>query len=242
MRKIARPTLDRASQASLTKLSDQVRKAKEPKVEAVRLWDVKSKSAFQRIRKALETMAAGRARCMYCEDSFGTDIEHFYPKARYPKRAYRWDNYLLACSHCNSNLKRERFPFANRRPALIDPTAEDPADSLAFLPTSGELAPKGVKGQPSIDVFGLNDSAAPRKLPQARRSAFLTLQLLLEDYDAKIAARDPAGAAFVKQAIQDQPFPAVLGWLLQIASVPGADQTLRPGIPSLLTKHGVATW
>ena len=29
---------------------------------------------------ALQTMAGNRQRCMYCGDSHGTDIEHFWPK------------------------------------------------------------------------------------------------------------------------------------------------------------------
>jgi hypothetical protein len=179
---------------------------------------------------------------MYCEDSLGTDIEDFYPKKRYPHRAFRWDNYLLACSHCNSNLKRERFPFINRKPALINPTADDPAEHLAFLPTSGEFVATGVKGQPSIDVFGLNDTEASRKLPQARRETLLTLQILLERYDKFIDAQDVKRAALTKQAIQNQPFSMVLGWLLGVSRVRGAAQTLLPGIPALLRKHDVASW
>ncbi len=238
MRKISRLPLDPDSEATLAKLSEQVRKAKDAKVEASRLWDIKNKPAFGRIRKALEVMAAGRARCMYCEDSLGTDIEHFYPKTNYPERAFRWDNYLLACSHCNSNLKRDQFPLAKRRPLLINPTAEDPSEQLAFLPTTGELKPIGPKGQPSIDVFGLNDAASPRKLPQARREALLKLQLLIEEYDARITAR----SKLAKQTIQDEPFPAVLAYLLALARVPGVKRALRPGITALLRKHKITDW
>lgn len=238
MRKLERPELDAASKAYLGKLSKKVRTSN----DAVRQWDAKSPAAFQNIRETLETMATGRGRCMYCEDSQGTDIEHFYPKKKYPKRAFRWDNYLLACSHCNSNLKRERFPLAGRQPALLNPTADDPFEHLAFLPTTGEFAAIGPKGQPSIDVFGLNDVATPRKLPEARRETLLKLQLLLEEYDKCLKAKKREGAALAKQTIQHESFSAVLGWLLQLSQVPGAARTLRPGIPALLRKHSVATW
>lgn len=179
---------------------------------------------------------------MYCEDSLGTDIDHFYPKKRYPHRAFRWDNYLLACSHCNSNLKRERFPFINRKPALLNPTADDPSEHLAFLPTSGEFVATGVKGQPSIDVFGLNDTEASRKLPQARSDTLLKLQILLEKYDNFVDEQDADRAALTRRAIQNEPFSAVLGWLLRVSRVRGAAQTLLPGIPALLRKHDVASW
>jgi hypothetical protein len=125
---------------------------------------------------------------------------------------------------------------------LIDPTAEDPSEQLAFLPTTGELKPIGPKGQPSIDVFGLNDAASPRKLPQARREALLKLQLIIEEYDARVTARDAAGSELAKQTIQDEPFPAVLAYLIALARVPGVKRALRPGIPALLRKHKIASW
>jgi hypothetical protein len=179
---------------------------------------------------------------MYCEDSFGTDIEHFFPKTRYPSKAFSWHNYLLACSHCNSNLKRQRFPLLRRRPLLLDPSAEDPQNHLAFLPSSGEFASIGIKGQPSIEVFALNDATAPRKLPQARKGAFLKLQLLLEEYEKCIVAGDTANADLAKRTIQDEPFPAVLGWLIAIAQGPAAANLLRPTIPALVVKYSVQTW
>ncbi|NOY25886.1 MAG: HNH endonuclease, partial [Oligoflexia bacterium] len=103
-------------------------------------------------------MASGRARCMYCEDSLGTDIDHFRPKADFPQRAFAWPNYLLACSHCNSNLKRNAFPIdGNGDPLLLDPSADNPAEHLLFSPSTGEFVSVGAKGQESIRVFGLND-------------------------------------------------------------------------------------
>lgn len=238
MRKIARPELDAASKAYLEKLSKKVRTSK----EAIRQWDAKSPAAFQNIRATLESMATGRARCMYCEDSQGTDIEHFYPKKQYPRRAFRWDNYLLACSHCNSNLKREQFPLVRRQPSLLNPTIDDPSEHLAFLPTTGEFAAVGRKGRPSIEIFGLNDTSTARNLPKGRRGVLLKLQLLLKDYDTCILAKDDKGAEFAKDTIQNEPFSAVLGWLLYISKIPGAARTLRPGIPALLRKHRVESW
>ena len=66
------------------------------KAKAERLWKNKRGAAWDEIRETLRAMASGRQRCMYCEDSEGTDIEHFYPKATYPQYAFDWDNYLLA--------------------------------------------------------------------------------------------------------------------------------------------------
>ncbi len=142
----------------------------------------------------------------------------------------------------NSNLKRELFPLLKRQPVLLNPTEDDPAEHLAFLPTTGEFAAVGPKGQPSIEVFGLNDTEVPRKLPQARRETLLKLQLLLKDYDACVGSKNHEGAKLAKQTIQDEPFAAVLGWLLRISRVSAAARTLRPGILDLLRKYKVATW
>lgn len=242
MRPIQRPPLGRSALTALRALTNKVNSAVDPKRAAARLWSSKPRAAFLIIKSTLQKMAASRSRCMYCEDSFGTDIEHFYPKTKYPSRAFSWVNYLLACSHCNSNDKRDAFPMHWRKPSLLDPTSDDPTLHLVFLPTTGEFKPIGPKGQPSIDVFALNDTAAPRKLPQARKAVFHKLQLLIEDYEHHVTNNDAVKAEFVKEIIQDEPFPAVLHWLIAIAKQPAAAVLLRPGIPSLLTKHAIATW
>jgi uncharacterized protein (TIGR02646 family) len=242
MRRIARIALDKDSEDDLRLLRERVWKAKDRRGEATQLWNNKNAKLFGVVRRALDTMASGRSRCMYCEDSFGTDIEHFFPKIRYPSKTFNWNNYLFACSHCNSNLKRQQFPLLSKKPLLLDPSSDDPRSHLAFLPSSGELASIGAKGQPSIDVFALNDARAPRKLPQARKAAFLKLQLLIEEYEKCIAAGDTASADLAKQTIQDEPFPVVLGWLVAIAQGPAAASLLRPAIPGLVAKHSVQTW
>jgi hypothetical protein len=130
-----RVALDADTQRHLDALTQKVTEHTSPKAEAERLWNQKASRPFDVVRSTLERMAAGRARCMYCEDDRGTDIEHFYPKATYPLRAFSWRNYLLACGHCNSNLKREQFPLdAAGQPALVDPTVDDPADSPRLPP------------------------------------------------------------------------------------------------------------
>lgn len=243
MRRIERRTLGKTPIAELKRLTAAVGRAKKPTEEADRLWKGKSRAAFSEIQRVLGEMASGRGRCVYCEDSAGTDIEHFYPKGQYPQRAFRWDNYLWACSHCNSNRKRTQFPLHRGKPLLIDPTSIDPAQHLQLLPTTGEYRAIGPRGATSIQIFGLNDAEPPRKLPQARSAAFHKLQLLLEDYDVELRSRRPQKAAWIKQIIRDEPFSAVLDWLVAIAQGPAtARKVLRPGIVQLVKKHDVASW
>ena len=80
-----------------------------------------------------------RQRCMYCLDSHGSDIEHFRPKAPYPKSMYQWTNLLLCCTHCG-RLTGNQFPLAGRSALLVDPTKENPWDSLDFDPTTGNIS------------------------------------------------------------------------------------------------------
>lgn len=250
MRRIERLALEPATVTVLDELSNAVAAAdpKDTKTVARRLWDSKKsiqerKVAFENIRSVLQEMARSRARCMYCEDSFGTDIEHFFPKADYPQKTFSWGNYLLACGYCNSNCKREKFPLlGDGSPALIDPTLDDPAEHLLFLPSDGSFRAIGPKGQPSIDIFGLNDTKSPRKLPQARRAVFWKSCLMLERYDDYSAAGDEESARFAKETIQDEPFLSVLRWLADMAMKPQAPAILPARIVNIVREHRVYEW
>ena len=92
-----------------------------------------------KVLKTLHAMTGNRQRCMYCLDSHGSDIEHFRPKAPYPKHMYQWTNLLLCCTHCG-RLKGDQFPLAGRSALLVDPTKENPWDSLDFDPTTGNIS------------------------------------------------------------------------------------------------------
>lgn len=68
------------------------------------------------VRGALWAMH-GRS-CAYCDRELPGndrgDVEHFRPKSIYWWLAYSFDNYLLACSVCNSAYKGEKFPLLSR--------------------------------------------------------------------------------------------------------------------------------
>lgn len=118
------------------------------------------KTAFQVLRQ----MSGSRQRCMYCGDSQGTDIEHIWPKAKYPTQMFRWPNLLLGCTSCGRDYKGQKFPLSDKRkPLLLDPTSDDPWDHLDFDPATGNLAPrfdtKGIpqaKGEQTVEVLGLD--------------------------------------------------------------------------------------
>ena len=97
MRHIQRLQLSPGTLAFLSKRSKAVAAAADAWAEAGRLWDLQANKAFREIREVLRRMAPGIERCMYCEDSHGTAIAHFWPRAGYPDRAFDWLNYLIAC-------------------------------------------------------------------------------------------------------------------------------------------------
>ena len=96
-------------------------------------------------------MMGPRQRCMYCVDSHGSDVEHFWPKGRYPERAFLWPNMLLCCTECG-RFKGDRFPLSDAGlPMLVDPSGENPWDHLDFDPDTGNLTARFdlVSGAPS---------------------------------------------------------------------------------------------
>jgi hypothetical protein len=243
MRRIDRQPLSTDALRKLAELQRRVQDEPSPRVCVQKLWDSKPKAAFAEIRETLQKMAPGRSRCMYCEDSMATDIEHFWPKLDFPMGAFCWNNYLLACSYCNSNLKRDRFPRDERGdPLLVDPTSEDdPGEHLLFLPSSGEFRSRSRKGDETIDVFGLNDDSSPRRMCTGRKRALRHLKSLLLTYDREVEATDPA-AIDTRECILEHPFSSVLMWLLKVASQPGGAVVLGAEIIEIIDRHDIGAW
>jgi len=172
------------------------------------VWTNGAKEAKKRIRLLLEEMAPGRKRCMYCEDNLATDIDHFQPIALAPERAFDWLNHLLACSYCNSNLKRELFPCdEDGESLLVDPTAQDPADHLTLRLGSCQYEARTPKGTETVRVFGLNDRP---DLVKGRTTTYTTCRHLLTQWHTYVQEGEEAEAADVAQALREQPFTDVL--------------------------------
>jgi uncharacterized protein (TIGR02646 family) len=108
--------------------------------DLTRHWNIKRNSHHIRaVHAVLRRMAGTRVRCMYCVDSEGSDIEHFWPKSSYSNKTYIWENLLLACPQCG-RLKGVQFPLnRNGSPLLIEPSSEDPWEFLDFDPDTGNL-------------------------------------------------------------------------------------------------------
>lgn len=140
MRRVIRVPLPKAAQTYLNKRQATLNNHSRLGTPAIeRDWKIaRQTQAMATVLRSLRLMMGARERCMYCVDSHGSDIEHFRPKARHPAHAFQWSNMLLCCTECG-RFKGSQFPMTNRRPMLIDPTAEDPWQHLDFDPDTGNL-------------------------------------------------------------------------------------------------------
>ncbi len=157
MRRLNRPTLPQGDASYLAR--------RQTRVDAGQQIDGAWRTARRtrtmgRIYSTLSSMSGVRARCFFCGDSRGTDIDHFWPKAIYPGRGFSWLNFILACSGCNRD-KGARFPLdATGLPLLIDPTVEDPWDFLFFDATTGQITPRWGAATGSPDPKGVSTATS----------------------------------------------------------------------------------
>jgi uncharacterized protein (TIGR02646 family) len=136
-----------------------------PGFDAQSVWSAARQSdTIKTVIAVLQAMMGDRQRCMYCLDSHGTDIEHFWPKTPYPGKMFRWLNLLLCCAECG-RFKGKQFPLsATGAPLIIDPTAENPWDHLEFDPKTGNIVARfdsvanaySPKGQEIVTVLNLD--------------------------------------------------------------------------------------
>lgn len=179
------------------------------------------------IRQTLKGMAGGVERCMYCSDSAGYAIEHFWPKSRFPERAFCWENLLLACDDCNNRYKQAKFPLDKQgEPLLIDPTAEDPWLHLELRPREGLLFARNgsAKGQTTIGYLDLN---RPR-LRDTRKHAWAIVEELIINYDQHRAEGRHARAEVCMRSLGEYMLPGILDALLHAAERGDAEKHIDP--------------
>jgi len=183
----------------------------------------------------LQTMAGNRQRCMYCGDSHGTDIEHFWPKKPYPERMFRWPNMLLCCTECG-RFKGDEIPLANNLPLLVDPTAEDPWQFLDFDPATGNIVARFdtatndwlAKGTETVKALHLDRREA---LAASYQHSHRRLESRVE-----AALQEPApDATALVQALHEADDHGMLGWYFT-----GTGQNVEPFV-SLRQQHP-AVW
>ena len=193
MRKIVRLPLPPRAGAYLAKRQTTINSLSCVNVNTAWNYSRQTKSIAIHVLNTLREMSGSSFRCMYCEDSAGTDIEHFQPKSLYPGEMFKWNNLLLICSGCNRQ-KGEEFPLDScSHPLLIDPTVDNPWDYLEFIPETGKLTAKFdreindymPKGVATVKVLQLSTREA---LEPGYRKSFRRIKIVVHDYlDGKIS-------------------------------------------------------
>ncbi|MCC9738672.1 HNH endonuclease [Streptomyces sp. MNU89] len=213
-----------------------------PKERARQLWKHTSvrRHVHPALRSSLAEMAPGLERCMYCGDSQGTDIDHFEPVRINPLRTFDWTNHLLACSLCNSHLKRDLFPLAdNGMPLLIDPSSEDPTVHLHLSLAAGTYIDLTDRGAMTIKVFGLNRQI----LIRGRRHAYRITPPLLGEWRIAREKGDVEEAEAWAECIWQQPTADVVQAMFHQAAAQGAQDIFadEPGTLALLRDPVIRT-
>ena len=215
---LQRPGLDQAVERRLAARTAALVRSGPTTERARQAWS-NAATVRRQLREVLEGMAPGVQRCMYCGDSQGSSIDHFEPLARDPLKAFAWVNHLLACTYCNSNHKRDRFPVdEDGHCLLVDPTREDPARHLLLILRTGVYQPRTAKGAATIEVFGLFRP----ELERGRASAFVRCRSMLRDIHGLTEAGDTDEARAVAAALGVQPFADVLHAMRAVMDRPGA--------------------
>lgn len=161
----------------------------------------------------LQQMAGNRQRCMYCGDSHGTDIEHFWPKTPYPDKMFRWLNYLLCCTECG-RFKRNKFRLdQHQSPLLIDPTVDEPWEFLDFDPATGNIV---ARFDTTTNDWKLKGAETVAALHLDRREGLAasyqqTHRRLKSKLEAALQADPPDAKALMKE-LREADDHGLLGW------------------------------
>lgn len=160
--------------------------------DSAKFKKLQGRYANRKIKVALSEMC--HSKCAYCESVIETvatpQIEHFRPKQRYVSLTYAWSNLLLCCPKCNDRAhKGIKFPKPSDGGLLIDPSLENPEAHMDFIydPITkiAFVRPRDVRGQTTVDIFGLNARPALLKARSELLRRLLALKFL-DGIDAEV--------------------------------------------------------
>ena len=216
MRRIKRDVLASKTDTALQQFQNDANNLHiQGNLDPVKHWKGKRKSkSILVVYAILKRMAGTRERCMYCVDSEGCDIEHFWPKTRHPNKMYMWNNLLIACTQCG-RFKGENFLLSSDGvPLLIDPSAEDPWEYLDFDPDTGNLNARYLlslgdysrKGQETVTVLHLDKREG---VSAGYRKTYSRLCQLVTEWTNQHLAKN-----YVEQ-LREADDHGLLGWFLR---------------------------
>lgn len=166
----------------VNKLDCPVELTSELQKDLTEVYKITKESVWQKkfIKEAL--LASSYQKCVYCEckleiESNYLEVEHYYPKIKYPENVVDWDNLLPICKRCNVN-KGDFDTYLN---PFINPALDNPKEHIML--DLYRLRPVTIAGENTIEEINLNDSS---KVVLARQQISDAVLNLLEDVYQKI--------------------------------------------------------
>jgi uncharacterized protein (TIGR02646 family) len=99
-----------------------------------------------------------KGKCVFCESYIENidypNIEHFYPKAVFPKYTFKWTNLFPACRKCNipkGNINIKENP-------IVNPEKDNPEDYFTFSDLRikpSPISPSEIKSKNTIRICNL---------------------------------------------------------------------------------------
>jgi len=217
MRRIIRVALDGRTERYLARKQREVDVNKNSDVG--RIWkSARETKSFQGVENTLRKMAGKRESCMYCSDSRGIDIEHFWPKAHFPQRTFLWANFLLTCAGCNRE-KKSQFEFDDQGdPLLINPAEADPWEYFEFDPRTGCITPRfnpatSLEDARAKYTLGVIDTLHCEACNEGRQRTYRNLSRAVRAFIANVGC-DSNSRDELKQAIQDNDEYGLVAWFM----------------------------
>ncbi|MFT4928947.1 MAG: hypothetical protein ACI8WB_005067 [Phenylobacterium sp.] len=139
-----------------------------------------------KIREPL--FAAAFYKCAFCESKpadggSAVQVEHFYPKSRYPKSCFSWENFLPACGKCN----QAKSDLDTKVTAIINPYEDDPQMLLSWGILKLKPLSNNAKARATIREIRLNSDRLldlRRDLLSDIEKRSVKLGVKIEEYEA----------------------------------------------------------
>jgi uncharacterized protein (TIGR02646 family) len=142
-------------------------------------------------------------KCVYCEQTAPRTIEHFFPKTNYPRKLFRWNNFLLSCRNCNTGRGERLELDASGAPLLLNPTHDEPLDYLGWDPLTGAMVVNPTPGYEERATRTISDMVL-YLYDQERLLKLKLVEFLL----ARALDEDPASSEEAKRRLHDELLPS----------------------------------
>jgi uncharacterized protein (TIGR02646 family) len=169
--------------------------------------------------------------CSFCEApmKLGIQVEHKLPKVHYPAQEFQWNNFLLACPHCNP---RKGAPPGFTLEDVLWPDEDNTFRAFAYVDATVSVRP-GLSSdvqdvaEATIDMVGLDNVPEPTSSDRDlrfywREIAWQKAASAKEDFDAN-PNNELALSWMIRDAVSTGFFSV---WMLAFEGVPAVRKRL----------------